>query len=574
MTDEFPGGSDRPLRFGVMCNELELAAWQLHCIEKLLGVEGVEPALMIVRETTAEDQASGRPQPRRADKLLWRAYRRHVLDRSSKAAALHPLPPGFADVAVIRCEAEKVGSHAERISDPDLERIRAHDLDFILRFGFGILKGGILDVARYGVWSFHHGDPGKYRGMPPGFWEICDGDPVTGAVLQRLTERLDAGIILDAGFFKTDRASYVRSRDQLFFGGADWPARVCKDIRAGNTTALDSAPLPTDAPITREPSNEQMLHFLAQQARGWLSNQYRSLFRSQQWTVGIIDAPVQEVAGIVGQARLGPVRWLAEPPGRFLADPFAVERSGGAPGDALIMAEDYDWAAGRGRISSVEVTGEQASAPRLTLDLPVHLSYPYLFRHAGRLFCVPESNEARQVCLYALDERTLEWTEQCVLIAGRRLLDPTLFEHEGRWWLFASDEQNGPNDKLHAWHAPDLTGPWQEHSANPLKTDVRSSRPGGKPFVHAGHLYRPAQDCSETYGGAVAINRILRLTPHEFEEETVGVLRPGSHWPHRDGFHTLCGVGQRTIIDACQNRFIGQAFRKAMAKKLRLAPRA
>jgi len=43
----------------------------------------------------------------------------------------------------------------------------------------------------FGVWSWHHGDEDKYRGGPPAFWEIVNADPVTGALLQRLTERLD-----------------------------------------------------------------------------------------------------------------------------------------------------------------------------------------------------------------------------------------------------------------------------------------------------------------------------------------------------------------------------------------------
>jgi len=78
----------------------------------------------------------------------------------------------------------------------DVATINKKDLDFILRFGFNIIRGEILNAARYGVWSFHHDDERKYRGSPPGFWELYYRDPVTGSILQRLTDRLDGGIVL------------------------------------------------------------------------------------------------------------------------------------------------------------------------------------------------------------------------------------------------------------------------------------------------------------------------------------------------------------------------------------------
>jgi methionyl-tRNA formyltransferase len=48
------------------------------------------------------------------------------------------------------------------------------ELGVLLRFGFNILSGEILTVARYGVWSYHHGDNDYYRGGPPHFWELVE----------------------------------------------------------------------------------------------------------------------------------------------------------------------------------------------------------------------------------------------------------------------------------------------------------------------------------------------------------------------------------------------------------------
>jgi hypothetical protein len=126
---------------------------------------------------------------------------------------------------------------------------------------------------------------------------------------------------------------------------------------------------------------------------------------------------------------------------------------------------------------------------------------------------------------------------------------------------------------LHAWHAPDLFGPWVPHAGNPVKTDVRSSRPAGRPFVHRGQLYRPAQDCSRTYGGAVTINRVVRLSPTAFEEETIAVVEPYVDSPYPYGVHTLSTAGEYTVIDGKGRMFVPMEVRRIMQRFLRGAVR-
>ena len=61
------------------------------------------------------------------------------------------LSTDLADVRVMACRTERVGSYAERFSDSDVEAMRELDLDSILRFGFGIIKGDVLSVPRWGL---------------------------------------------------------------------------------------------------------------------------------------------------------------------------------------------------------------------------------------------------------------------------------------------------------------------------------------------------------------------------------------------------------------------------------------
>ena len=39
-----------------------------------------------------------------------------------------------------------------------IDYLRERQLDVLVRFGFNILRGEILTVAKYGIWSYHHGD--------------------------------------------------------------------------------------------------------------------------------------------------------------------------------------------------------------------------------------------------------------------------------------------------------------------------------------------------------------------------------------------------------------------------------
>jgi hypothetical protein len=533
-------GSRRPLRFGLLCDGKQLRRWQIDCVSALEDTGNAHASLLIV-----DDRSTAMPR----SSLLWRLYGKALLDHSPLARLL-PLPEQLAALPVIS---------AERRS----EDVQSHELDFILDFSAHEPSAALHSGARRGVWAFRFGNQVKEDQAPPGFWDCLQGATTTGAELVRLSDQPGLLERLWSGVFKADAAFFGRLTDKILRNALASPARVSRTWKDGDNAPPVQVFMPSPPPRPG-PSNRDTIRFVFKQANGLLTKVARRLFRHQLWRVGIIDAPVQEVTGLTDAARASPpVRWLPNPAERFLADPFAIETEGGL----LLLAEDYRWTTARGMISGVRLSDTQVSEPRTVFDLPVHMSYPYLLRHERQLYCVPETNEAREVALYALDEQSLEWSKVEVLVGGRRLADSTIFEWNGRWWLLATDVEDDQVLNLHAWHAPSLTGPWEEHAANPVKTDVRSSRPAGRPFVHEGRLYRPAQDCSDVYGGAVTINRVVELTPTHFLEETAAMVHPHQDWPARDGLHHLCGVGDLTVIDACEEVFVWRATASAVLRK-------
>ena len=230
------------LRFGLMCHGPILQAWQAAALDDLLNAGPFQLALLIRPAPSPDVRQRGLgklrdPEVRRT--LLWRLYQRLRLRRLRSGRPVDR-SKAFEAVDVVTCAVERRGRHSEYFSETDVETIRSYDLDFILRFGFGIIRGDILEAARYGVWSYHHDDERVIRGGPPCFWEVARGHIVTGAILQRLTDTLDAGVVLYRGQFGS-HWEYGANRDQAFFGSADWPARVCRQIRTGDTSSLSAS---------------------------------------------------------------------------------------------------------------------------------------------------------------------------------------------------------------------------------------------------------------------------------------------------------------------------------------------
>jgi hypothetical protein len=202
----------------------------------------------------------------------------------------------------------------------------------------------------------------------------------------------------------------------------------------------------------------------------------------------------------------------------------------------------------RAYIAAICFDGKSWSKDLPAIRLDFHISYPYLVEDEGQIYCVPETCEASELRLYRAVAFPTSWEAAGVLLPGFPAVDSTIFRFEGRWWLFATSRE-ASDHKLFAWYADSVRGPWHPHRANPIKIDVRGSRPAGPPFWVDGSLYRPAQDCSTTYGGRIALHRITELTPTRFCEQLERFIEPDPTSPYRRGLHTLSAAGASTVID-------------------------
>lgn len=549
----------RKLRFAIMCNDLQLKQWQHDVITHLVNSGIAEPVLLITnshneKNTSLTKKILNYPY----SKFLWNRYLRKL--SRTPMQQLTALPEYLKKTEILNCTVIKKG-YSEYFSDTDVAKIKFLDIDFMLRFGFNIIRGEILNAARYGIWSYHHDDEQKYRGGPFGFWEIYKNAYVNGVILQRLTEKLDAGIVLKKYFFKTTLHSFKEHTNNLLCNSTEMPLQVCRDILNNCSEYFLKEPTVTKAPIYKAPRNFVLFIFLVKLFRNRLLFHYKELFRSEKWFIGISKKPIKEIIFNNIDPEFEFIKPLKK--SEFYADSFIYNENG----VAKIIFEDYNYKTKKGVIASIPVN--DFAQAEIMLSEETHLAYPFIFHEARNTYCIPEESEINRIALYKLNEINHCFEFQKILIENIDAVDSTLFKYSDCFWLFFTRKSAGTNSKLFAYYSQSLAGPYLEHHNNPIKVDIRSSRPAGTPFLMDGDLYRPAQNSAKHYGSRISINKIVKLTPDEFFEELVSEIRPEKYSKKYCGTHTVAVSESFIVIDFKKHGFIFQSFKNQFSRKFR-----
>lgn len=470
----------------------------------------------------------------------------------------------FSDLPAVQCKTKKKGKFSEYFEPDDITLINEASLDFIIRFGFNIIRGEILNSAKYGVWSFHHGDEQTYRGGPTGFWEIFNDERVNGAILQKLTNKIDAGIVLKKGVFPVIAHSYPSHIDQLLFQTSNWPLSVCKDIMSGNAGYFNDLPASTEAKINLIPGNFNLFLFLVKQIFNRMVFHFKDLFSEEQWNVGIIKTSIIEF--IKNQSNKNNVSWIPlKKRHLFNADPFIIFHQE----KYHVLYESYDYTTNQGILMKRDFESKHGfSEPEILMTARHHLSYPAVFQHDDSRYLIPEQCETNKVSLYQIDMVNFKPIYIRDLLTGIKAVDTTLFEYDGMFWLFLTRQDEQSNLNLFAYFSQSLHDEFKPHNNNPVKTDITSARPAGNLFKVGEHLYRPTQDSSKLYGGSLKINQIIKLTPDTFIEKEIKHIQPLSGSRYSQGIHTINQCGQYTVIDGKRLIFVWPSFWHKLKNKV------
>src|SRR5258705_4793639 len=550
------------LRIGLLVDSLMQPRWIRKVIEDIAASSFCQIALVVRNEHIEFRGTSLSARWRRRQFLLFGIYTR--LD--NKITKVAPNAFELVDISDL-CEGVPVlgvSPTMKKFTDTFpaevVQEINKYRLDVALRFGFRILKGAALEIAKYGVWSYHHDDGREYRGGPPGFWEVMKDDPVTGSMLQVINEELDNGKVIYRSWAPTiNRFSVRRNNNNYYWKSAAFVIRKLAELhREGQVYPHDrlarEGSSPYCAPLYKSPQNRQMFGLLWGLGKRAARRAIEKLCYSETWSLAYrFRTNTQDTNDSFYK-----FKYLIPPKGHFWADPFPVRFNG----KYFVYFEDYAYRDAKAVISVIELRKDGSfEGPFKVLEADHQLSYPYIFEWNQSLYMIPETGSTNTVELFRCTSFPLTWQKEAVLLEADNPADATLISSDGKWWMFLNIQQPGMTvnwEELHLYIAATHLGPWSPHRDNPVKSDVRNSRPAGRPFYRDGQLLRPAQDSSRRYGYGTAINRVLSLSDDEYREETITTITPD--WdPAVIGTHTLNSADDLTVIDCLRRsrRFFG-----------------
>ena len=537
--------SKGPLRVALLLDSFNQPKWVFNIIRDIQASSIADISLVIKNEATLD-------QPQNRVRSYWknRKYLLYALYNRIDARVRLTEEDAFEEIdsqeLLADCPVVGVMPVMKKFSDwfpPEaIESIREYDLDVAISFGFRILRGEALKIARHGVWSYHHGDNLVNRGGPAGFWEVMEGSAITGSVLQVLSEDLDNGEILDRTWIRTrDRYSVRVSRNNLYLRSSSFVMRrLMKLYESGQGAAEKNSFRPYYNRLHKTPTNAEVLPKLIQLSLNYAASKVESLLFFEQWTI----AYRFRTSSTDPNNSFYRFHHLVPPKDKFWADPFPVRFQD----KYFVFFEEYLYKDDKAHISVMELGQLGAGEPIPVLRRDYHLSYPFIFHWNNRHYMIPETAANKTVELYSCETFPETWKLETVLFEDVAARDATLFELDGLWWMFVAIADTNSSDELSIFFSSSPLGPWKPHKQNPVKSDVRNSRPAGRPFFWNGDLFRPAQDSSRRYGYAITINEIVRLTPTEFVEQEISKILP--QW-RKDllGTHTINICDDLTVID-------------------------
>ena len=486
------------LRVGVVLEAPRLAAWAAAVLRAIAEHRDLTLALVILA-----------PAPRAVRPRLFAVYER--LDR-------------------LLFRREPDASHVVDCSSLLADVPRESAADVVVRLGGGPPPDDLPAAVPHGVWSLRWGRGGE---AAPLVWEVLAGAPVAECVLEARTA---AGVVeLSRSTFRTDPISLERNRNVAYWRGARLLQRGIEDLAAGRRrpSAAGGPSVPrADVTVSDADAVRQAAAVTARVVRRKLHD----TARQHQWFLGVR----RRTGDRLPHEDAAPWRPLVPPPDRSYADPFVLRHGA----ETFVFLEELPHRTLRGRLAVGRLADGELEGVAPILPCDHHTSYPYVFRHEGSLYLIPESGAARRVTLYAAAQPPAGWEPVGVLLEDVDAVDATVLAHDGMLWMWLTVE-----GETFLYLSDRLEAGWTPHPCNPVVSDARTARSAGRPFLHGGRLIRPAQNCAERYGGRVVFNEVVELTPDAYRERPGGSLGP--EWAGRGNLaaHTYTFDGEWEATD-------------------------
>lgn len=278
---------------------------------------------------------------------------------------------------------------------------------------------------------------------------------------------------------------------------------------------------------------------------------------SNRYTVGIMEFENRIIEHECDNSSLK-THWIKDDYDKgWFADPFIIRVE---DDDFVLLVEEFKYDIRRGVISQLRIDRKNYSIKEVktVLDTGFHLSFPAYYRKDNKLYFYPESAERGATYLYEYDETECKAREICI-INPNKVADTTLVELPkdvmgGGIFQLCTTNPNYDKDVLDVYSFSEAGCPLELKPVMALKTERATARNAGMVFHVKGKLYRPAQDCTNSYGECVEIQE-MRFEGNGITLHPVNrIFSTSSVYP--DAFHTFNVFDNKWVaVDARRKRF-------------------
>lgn len=230
----------------------------------------------------------------------------------------------------------------------------------------------------------------------------------------------------------------------------------------------------------------------------------------------------------------------------WFADPLLFE-----DGDkTYLFVEAFNRKTYKGDIGFFDIKDGKASEFELLIENNFHMSYPLVFKHGGKYYMIPESEENSTVDLYVAEDFPRNWKKDTTLLSNVHYADTTLLEYDSKKYLFTYKPEGG------LWKLLIFELDMNKKEVSPFQTITYQEnvcRPAGKFYTdEQGRILRPVQDCRGGYGNGTMIYEVKFVNGQFVEtmiDEYDNTKLTIDGKPGVDNFHTYSRTSKYEVVD-------------------------
>ena len=537
------------IRIGIMIRDFEsLENWELRIIEAVKNDPNLELALLMRDgRSTGELKKRKLTISQKLSQCIWKRQQRiekgrylknkHLVNKKELVYYLNTIP-----MLKLNPKSE---FNLDHFNADDIGKVRKYNLDVILKHEFNAIDGGMVYAAKHGIWYLTHSDQSLKKGGIAGFWEVLNKEPVISVSLFKLNFNGE-GDLIDRAHFNRNPTSAIITNSIAKESSVSFLLKYLRNLKISSINRVEEP-----ACFKFYNNYSELINTIKYCVNFYLniySFKLQRLFGSQD--KGQMSWRLFFGKGNFIEQDLKSIKSFNPPIGEFWADPFLFHYQD----EIYVFFENYSYTNRRGKISCGRIENESLVDICDVLDLPYHLSYPFIFQENDKIYLMPETMQNKRLEIYRCISFPYQWEICQTAFEGEFIMDAFFFDdNKNKKWLFLNkiDSLNDSRtSSLYIYHIDSIElNSIIPHQRNPVIIDSKIARNGGAIFQMGGNVFRPSQDnTSGLYGRALNINKIVELSIDEYKEETVNKIEPNFQTDYLS-IHHLHQTADRFIFD-------------------------